>query len=272
MPVSPRSRSYNTNACMRNPYEVSDLYNAAAEPPFTTNNTQDLVRQIQNIDDAFTTATNVMPHGMPFDTPGGPHQVLQHALDFMMRYSTSVYGQLGRCAWAYACAATPTGAMPWRACVENVVYALRTAAENPHVQSAYAIARDTWQRFTIAVTSGCGGKLPDGRRGAKWVIQQTPTGAPFYGRTVCMPTHAPAESTRRMYATIGECEMALQQLPPQQTYVPITTNTACNEYGCFNQVRWGRTPQLTSVCIDDSGTCGPTLELGKRVWYRHEVK
>lgn len=235
---------------------VHSIYSAQPTPPYTTANRVVLCQQIDAIN-------NLM-----WQSQYPSQQVVQQAANFLLQYDTAVRQQLGQCAWAYACAPTAIGALPWSECLHRLTRALANALDGNNNASQLVVAREQWAKFNLAVQSGCAGVLPDGRLGARWVVRQTPNAAPFFGRTVCMPTTSPATDTERTYASVGECELALMQLPPQQDYVPISTGTACNEYGCFNEVQWGRTPGLTTICVDNSGTCGPSLQLGQRVGVR----
>ena len=160
------------------------LYNEEPAPPFQTANRQMLSDEIQQINYAFKNLSFT-------SSPHRPIRIAKRALSFLMKYNTAIYGELGKCAWSYACAPTPTGALPWHTCVSNLTKVIRNAIEHPNVASNYAIARDNWAKFTLAVQSGCNGVLPDGNRGARWMIKQTPNGEPFFGRTVCMPTPPP---------------------------------------------------------------------------------
>lgn len=186
-------------------------------------------------------------------------------LDFLQHYNTYLYQTVGRCAWNYACAPGPLAPQPWSRCLQTLQHVFTTLLRAPDVQSNWYIASEEWAKFALAVSSGCCARLPDGQLGARWVVRQTPNVNPYFGRTICMPTLEPALDTQRSFGSKGECEMALTQLPPQQDYVPINTPTVCNEYGCSNEVQWGRKPSYTVECVNDTLGCGPSLQLGSRV-------
>lgn len=229
------------------------------------------------------------------------------AINFLERRKLDISRVFGQCAWAYACAPQPNQPeYPFADCTANVTHALRAVLqEHPTLgkpcqldvqsSSAWNVALDVWSKFHLAITSGCCARLPNGDIGARYVIRTTPNVSPYYGRTVCMPTLTPARVTERQYNSLGECEMALSQLPPQADYVPYQAQTYCNEFGCFLQPQWSRKPVSVLECqrgvqgselgqvdcsqygcwenqwgrdpgsnvLETSGsTCGPQLELG----------
>ena len=198
--------------------------------------------------------------------------VVNKALSFIARTNDTLYSQIAKCVWTYACAPGPLGSQPWSLCIKNIQHVLLNIKRHPQIESNWTIAAREWEKFAFAITSGCCNQQTSHgivKAPKRWVIQKTPNVSPYFSRTICMPTTEPDLVTRRSYDTRGECEMALSQLPPQQDYVPITTTTACNNYGCDNQIKWGRKPSYVVECIDPSkGDCGPSLSLGERTWSR----
>jgi hypothetical protein len=190
------------------------------------------------------------------------------ALRYIESNKQALLNQFGLCAWSYAiCQQQPP--LSWGACVQLVEQALlgvlvpknnllneqvsmfaqakpypeRAACHAPVGSThAWANALNLWQKFHLALTAGCGGKDPNGALSSRYVIRQTPDVNPFFGRTICMPTLTPARLTERSYPSQAECELALSQLPPQVGAVPVLDQVYCNEYGCYNNVQWGRAP------------------------------
>ena len=203
------------------------------------------------------------------------------ALQYLMVNKQALLNQFGLCAWTYAiCQQQPP--LPWGQCVLLVQDALHRVlqpknnllnervsmfgqaqpypstspcASPPGSTHEWSVALDVWQKLYVAMTSGCGGKDPNGSLASRYVIRQTPDVNPFFGRTVCIPTLTPAKLTERSYPSRAECELALSQLPPQEDAVPLLDQVYCNEFGCYTDVQWGRKPAYGAE-PSTSGYCG----------------
>lgn len=196
-------------------------------------------------------------------TAAGPQSTvadLDAALQYMRKNEDALVSRFSACAWTYAvCQQQPP--LSFSDCLENTAATLvdllsdRVALETqPNYK--WDLARSSLRKLMLAIQSGCCGKLPDGSLGSRYVIRQTPNVAPYYGRTICMPTNTPDKITERSYASRAECEMAVMQLPPQAGTLPFTSTMYCNEFGCFQQPSWGTMPQYGFDCADSSYCCG----------------
>jgi hypothetical protein len=201
------------------------------------------------------------------------------ALKWLQTNKQALLNQFGLCAWTYAiCQQQPP--LSWGACVSLVEQSMvkllhpvdnllnervsMFAGAEPYPTAApcqsmnnntWRVALNMWQKFHLALTSGCGGKDPNGSLSSRYVIRQTPDVNPYFGRTICMPTTTPARLTERSYTSQAECELALSQLPPQVGAVPVLDKVYCNEFGCYTDVEWGRAPAFGAEPAT-SGYCG----------------
>lgn len=192
---------------------------------------------------------------------------VSRALQYIQMNKFAILRQFGLCAWTYACCQQQPP-LSWGECVDRLIVALegvlqhRSLMQKPYcaepvdANAAWAVALDAWNKFYLALSTGCCAKLPNGDRGSRYVIRQTPNVAPYYGRTICVPTLTPAKLTERSYATQAECEMAVEQLPPQVTSLPFLENIYCNDYGCYQVPGWGVLPDLGTECSDSGLCCG----------------
>lgn len=189
------------------------------------------------------------------------------ALRFLRENKLAILNQFGLCAWTYAiCQQQP--ALTWGDAVEFTIKAMNGVLQRKLYMQGFlceyrvdevnewAVALDAWNKFYIAVSSGCAARSPDGHMGARYVIRQTPDVPPYFGRTICVPTRTPAKITERSYSSQMECEMALVQLPPQQEAVPVKGDVYCNEFGCYQVPGWGPKPPYRYDCSASGFCCG----------------
>lgn len=169
-------------------------------------------------------------------------QSLNNAVAFLFYKKIEILRVFGACAWSYVCA--PSLNQEWDECVATMQSMLQglTADCQSGVTNAWSwgVALKAWSKFVFAIKAGC---IGNGQRGGpKYVIRRTPGNEPFNGRVICMPTLTPDRVTERNYGSIGECKMALAQLPPQlppnQNHIPYYAELFCNEYGCFTEPQW----------------------------------
>lgn len=228
-----------------------NLYQSLAVIPLVKSK-QSLLNELDSVTQAFVTMPSC-------DTASA-------ALGWMGQNKQAILNQFGLCAWTYAiCQQQPP--LSLGECVLLVEQAMRKLVQKPNdlleqQVSMFAQARpyaagapcgspnnyewkvalDVWQKFHLALTSGCGGRDPNGALASRYVIRQTPDVNPYFGRTICVPTTTPAKLTERSYSSRAECELALSQLPPQVGAVPVLDKIYCNEFGCYTDVQWGRAP------------------------------
>jgi hypothetical protein len=224
-----------------------NLYNTLPNAPLVAETASDLCSSLNAVVDAAT-------------QPGSTARDMSAALDYVRANEAALLGRFSACAWTYACCQQQPP-LSLSACLENTAATLvdllsdRVAlATQPSIK--WDVARVALRKLAIAIGSGCCGKLPDGQTGARFVIRQAPNVAPYYGRTICVPTDTPAKLTERSYASRAECEMAVMQLPPQEGMLPFQSTIYCNEFGCFQQPSWGTVPQYGFDCDASRYCCG----------------
>lgn len=224
-----------------------NLYNTLPNAPLVQATADDLCGGLNDVINAAT-----QPNSTAMD--------MQAALMYLRTNEDALVGRFSACAWTYACCQQQPP-LSLSACMENTASTLvdllsdRVAlATQPSIK--WDVARVALRKLAVAIQSGCCGKLADGKLGSRYVIRQTPNVAPYYGRTICVPTNTPAKLTERSYASRPECEMAVMQLPPQAGALPFQSTIYCNEFGCFQQPSWGVVPQYGFDCADSTYCCG----------------
>lgn len=224
-----------------------NLYNSLPSSPLLAQSAADLCAGLEGVVVAATS-----PDATPAD--------MNAALTYLRTNETALTERFSACAWTYACCQQQPP-LPLNACMENTGLAILSLLNDPRALNSkpdvkWDIARASLKKLAIAIKSGCCGKLPDGSLGSRYVIRQTPNVAPYFGRTICMPTNTPDKVTERSYASRAECEMAVMQLPPQAGTLPFTSTMYCNEFGCFQQPSWGVMPQYGFDCESSTYCCG----------------
>ena len=213
---------------------MEDVYNSLRVLPMMESKAA-LYAELKNVDDLLTSH------------PGC--ESLNNAMSFLFYRKVEIMRVFGECAWSYVCA--PSLAQEWGDCVatlESMLQGLLADCQSGVTNAwAWRVALEAWSKFVFAITAGCVGQptasgtpRSGATSGPRYVIRRTPSNAPFNGRLICMPTLTPNRVTERNYGSIGECKMALSQLPPVQHM--YRAEIFCNDHGCFTEPQWTTRP------------------------------